>query len=63
MSKTSTYEAQEERTSLLNEASRIRAIASAERRNLKPDEDLRILEFMNRAQALDEEIARLKRLP
>jgi hypothetical protein len=55
------YEMQEERNSLLNEASRIGAIASAECRELTAGEDSQILQLMSRAQELDEEIARSKR--
>jgi hypothetical protein len=49
-----------ERTDLLNEASRIQAIASAEGRTLTIEEDARIQRLMNRVQELDEETARSK---
>lgn len=55
------YVMQGERTDLLNEASRIQAIASAERRTPTIEEDSQILRLMNRVQKLDEEIARSKR--
>lgn len=55
------YMMQGERTDLLNEASRIQAIAYAELRSLTIEENAEILRIMNRAQKLDEEIARSKR--
>ena len=55
------YMMQGERTDLLNEASRIQAIAYAELRSLTIEEDAEILRIMNRVQKLDEEIARSKR--
>lgn len=55
------YLMQGERTDLLNETSRIQAIAYAELRSLTIEEDAEILRIMNRVQKLDEEIARAKR--
>jgi hypothetical protein len=55
------YLMQGERTDLLNETSRIQAIAYAELRSLTVEEDAEILRIMNRVQKLDEEIARAKR--
>jgi hypothetical protein len=55
------YMMQGERTDLLNEASRIQAIAYAELRSPTIEEDAEILRIMNRVQKLDEEIARSKR--
>jgi hypothetical protein len=55
------YMMQGERTDLLNESSRIQAIAYAELRSLTIEEDAEILRIMNRVQKLDEEIARSKR--
>ncbi len=55
------YLMQGERTGLLNETSRIQAIAYAELRSLTIEEDAEILRIMNRVQELDAEIARSKR--
>ena len=55
------YEMQQERTGLLNEASRLIAIAAAENRKLTDAEDSLILQVRKRVQALEEEIARSKR--
>jgi hypothetical protein len=55
------YMMQGERTDLLNEASRIQAIASAEGRTPTVLEDLRIQQLMKKVQALDEEISGSKR--
>ena len=56
-----TYMMQGERTEMLNEVSRIQAIAYAELRSSTIEEDAQILRLMNRVQKLDEEIARSKR--
>jgi hypothetical protein len=55
------YELKQERSGLLNEASRIVAIASAEGRDLTGVEDARVAQVMQQVQALEEEIARSKR--
>jgi hypothetical protein len=62
LDKTRVYEMQAERNGLLNEVSRIGAIASAERRKLTDAEDAQVLELMKRVQALEEEITRSKTL-
>jgi hypothetical protein len=56
----SIYELQQERSGLLNEASRIVAIVSSEGRELTSVEDFRILKVMQQVQTLEAEIARLK---
>jgi len=45
----------------LDEASRIVAVASAEGRELTPDEDSQVLLLVKQAQNLDEALARLRR--
>ncbi len=60
LDKTRVYEMQAERNGLLNEASRIGAIASAERRNLTEAEDAQVQRLTERVQMLDQEIARSK---
>ena len=47
----------------LDEASRIVAVASAEGRELTPDEDSHVLQLVKQAQNLDEAMARLRRHP
>jgi hypothetical protein len=60
LDKTRLYEMQAERNGLLNEASRIGAIAAAERRKLTEAEDAQVRQLMERVQMLDQEIARSK---
>jgi hypothetical protein len=50
-----------ERAGLLEEAARIVATASAEGRELTEAEDSHVLRLMKRAQALEEEVAHLRR--
>ena len=49
------------RAGLLDEATRIVATASAGGRELTEAEDAHVLQLMKQAQALEEEVARLKR--
>ena len=60
LDKARVYEMQAERNGLLNEASRIGAIASIERRKLTDAEDSQVLELMKKVQTLEEEIARCR---
>lgn len=47
----------------LDEASRIVSVASAEGRELTPDEDSQVLQLVKQAQNLDEAMTRLRRHP